>query len=463
MDIVGSMGLTALSEAVGSEKVFTDPDVLDGYLTDMAAGPLEAGRPAAVVRVRSTEDVVAAVRWARSSGRCVVPRGAGSGLAGGANALEGSIILSFEKMNKILHLDVDEQYAVVQPGVINADLTTAVLEHGLYYPPDPASKGFSTIGGNIATNAGGLCCVKYGVTRDYVLGLTVVLADGEVLRTGRRTAKSVAGYDLTSLLVGSEGTLAVITEATLRLAPVPRGVATLAAFFPTLVSAGKAVTAMISEGERPSLLEIMDQTTIEAVNRATRMGLDEDAAALLIVQSDLDGPAAGHQIDRFRGHCDVAGALYVTVTEDAREGEQLLVARREAYPALERLGATLLDDVAVPRTKICELIAAITKIAADVQLTIGTFGHAGDGNMHPTIVYDPDDATQVKSAWVAFERIVRRALDLGGTVTGEHGVGLLKREFLESELGAVSLELHRRIKSAFDPDDVMNPGKIFDQ
>ncbi|GAA3192245.1 FAD-binding oxidoreductase [Actinocorallia longicatena] len=433
-----------------ASDVVTDPQVLTGYSFDQM--PLgTAGTPLALVRAGSVAEVSAVLALASAHRVPVVTRGAGSGLAGGANAVDGGIVLSVAGMDAILSIDEGLRTATVQCGVLGGDLAVAVAERGLWYPPDPASKAFSTIGGNIATNAGGGCCLKYGVTGDHVAALTAVLASGEVIRTGGRQRKNVAGLDLTRLLVGSEGTLAVIVEATLRLRAAPLPPATLVAFFGTVQDAAEAVDAIEARGE-PSLLELMDRTTVGAVERATRMGLDTDAGALLIVQTDEPDPAAA-----LRSYAEAcAKATDLAHTTDPAEGEQFLAARRQALPALERLGSTLLDDVAVPRTALAEMITEIQVIAERYAVTIGTFGHAGDGNLHPTIVFTPDTEAAARAAFVD---IVHAALTLGGTITGEHGVGTLKTPYLTAMVGPVERALMGRIKEAFDPAGVLNPGK----
>jgi len=442
-----------------ASSVLTDPDVLESYRRD-EAGLVEAGMPLAAVRPSSAAEVQELLRMASAHRVPVVPRGAGSGLSGGANAVDGCLVVSLTGMDRIIDIDRGSLFAVVEPGVINADLSKAVGEFGLWYPPDPASAGFSTIGGNVATNAGGLCCVKYGVTGDFVLGLEVVLADGLALRTGRRTVKGVAGYDLTGLFVGSEGTLGVITQAMVRLRPAPPAPATLVAFFADLTSAGAAIAEIVS-GIVPSLLELMDRATVRAVDEWKHMDLDLEAAAMLIGRSDAGGERAAAEIERMAGACESAGATYVARSTDPMEADLLMTARRLALPALERRGTILLDDVAVPLGRIPDLLDAIQGVADRRGVLIGTFGHAGDGNMHPTIVFDHRDPEAVGRARSAFEDIVRAALSLGGTITGEHGVGLLKKPFLPEEIGEAGLEAHRRVKRAVDPLGILNPGKVF--
>ncbi len=446
---------TELTRALPEGRVVVDPQVLVAFSRDRAAFPA-AGAPLALVRAREIDDVVTTLRFASAHGLPVVPRGAGTGLAGGANAVDGCIVLSLEAMDRILEVDAAARTATVQAGVLNADLASVVAEHGLWYPPDPASRAISTVGGHAATNAGGSCCLKYGVTGDAVAALTAVLADGTVVRTGSATRKDVTGLDLTRLLVGSEGTLAVVVEVTVRLRPAPRPPATVVASFPDVAAAGEAVVAVMATAE-PSLLELLDRTTVAAVEAMTSMGLDTGTGALLLLQ--CDGSDATAEAQRCVAACEQAGAAYVATTDDAVEGEALLAARRAAYPALERLGTTLLDDVCVPVPRVPDLVRAVEQIAAECGVVIGTFGHAGDGNLHPTVVYDATDHAQVRAAQRAFEQIVEAALALGGTLTGEHGVGLLKQPYLDRQLGAAERALMGRIKAAFDPAGLLNPGK----
>ncbi len=435
----------------------TDPEILESYRRDQApAGVVPAGAPAALARPRSTLEVVEAVRYANERGLPVVPRGAGSGLSGGANAIEGCLVVSLERMIDIRTLDARGMTATVEAGVVNGDLRRAAADEGLLYAPDPASFEFSTIGGNVATNAGGLCCVKYGVTRDSLLAVELVLADGSVMELGRRTRKGVVGYDLAALVCGSEGTLGIITSATVELIPLPPPAHSLAASFSDLEAAGAAIGAVRRQW-RPSLLELMDRTTIAAVERMTPMDLDPDAESMVFAQSDAGG-AAADEIAAIARVCEEAGATIVVTTDDPAEGRLILGARRLAYPALERLGATLLDDVAVPLPAIPVLLRGIHEIADRFDVLIGTFGHAGDGNMHPTIVYEATDPDSVSRALAAFDAILTLARDLGGTVTGEHGVGALKLDAARAELGG-ALSLHHEIKRVFDPANRMNPGK----
>jgi glycolate dehydrogenase FAD-linked subunit len=418
------------------------------------------GWPLAVAFPRTTAEVAAIVTLAARHGVPIVPRGAGSGLSGGATAVDGALTLVTTKLDRILEIDTANLVAIVQPGVINADLGRAAAEHGLFYAPDPASFEICTIGGNLAENSGGLRCVKYGVTRDAVLGLEVVLADGSVIRTGGRTVKDVAGYDLTHLFVGSEGTLGVITEATLRLRPQPHQKLTLLAFFATVAAAGDAVARIIEAGILPVTLELMDGFTIRAVDDAANLGLDREAGAMLMIESDVGGAAAEIELDGAERACDAAGATSLVRARDATEADWLRQARRAAHSSLERAGVARMDDVGVPRSRVPEMLAAIERISAAHQLPVGVFGHAGDGNLHPTFVVDRDDPTAEKRINTARAAIYEAAIALGGTITGEHGTGIAKRAYLEAQLGPRAVEVMRAVKAALDPAGILNPGKV---
>jgi glycolate oxidase subunit GlcD len=436
-------------------KVSLDPDVLAAFTHDQA--PLApAGTPVALVRARHVDDVVATLRFAHAHRIPVVTRAAGTGLAGGANAIDGCIVLSVAAMNAILRIDEATRTAVVEPGVLNATLAREAAARGLFYAPDPASRDSSTLGGNIATNAGGSCCLKYGVTGDHVAALELVLADGTRLHTGALTKKNVAGLDLTRLVVGSEGTLGVIVQATLRLLRAPRPPCTLVAFFASMDDAAAAIVEMDAQVDL-SLLEVMDQTTVRAVEAATPMELDVDAAAFVLVQSDA--PDAAAAIAACEALCQQHHARSVMCTEDVEEGRLLLTARRQALPALEKQGVTLLDDITVPKPQMPEMFRRIARIAQTHRVVIGTFGHAGDGNLHPTIVFQAGDEASRAAAGAAFDAIVRDAVALGGSITGEHGVGSLKRDYLGAMFGEAERALMGRIKAAFDPRGILNPGK----
>ncbi|MCX3063988.1 FAD-binding oxidoreductase [Streptomyces beihaiensis] len=448
-----------LGEGLPSGAILTDPDITASYAHDMASF-CAAGTPAVVALPRTVEQVQHVMRTATALRVPVVPQGARTGLSGAANAGDGCVVLSLTKMDRILEINPVDRIAVVEPGVVNATLSRAVAEHGLYYPPDPSSWETCTIGGNIGTASGGLCCVKYGVTAEYVLGLDVVLADGRLLTTGRRTAKGVAGYDLTRLFVGSEGSLGVVVKATLALKPEPRQQLVLAAEFASTAAACDAVCEIMRGGHVPSLLELMDRTTVRAVNELAHMGLPETTEALLLAAFDTPEPAA--DLAAVGALCEAAGATQVVPAEDAAESELLLQARRLSLTALEAVkGTTMIDDVCVNRSRLGEFIEGVARIAQDLGLSIGVVAHAGDGNTHPTVCFDAADEDEAKRARESFERIMALGLELGGTITGEHGVGLLKKDWLAKEAGPVSLELQQGIKAVFDPLGILNPGKVF--
>jgi glycolate oxidase len=439
--------------------VIVDPDAMPAYTRDQCI-LAPAGTPVAVVRAGSVAEVESTIRLAFEHRVPVVTRGAGTGLAGAANALDGGIVLDVSTMNQILDLDPVARTATVQPGVINAQLDTAARKHGLWYVPDPGSRDISSIGGNIATNAGGMCCAKYGVTADHVLTLTAVLGSGEVVHTGALTRKNVAGLDLTKLLIGSEGTLGVIIEATVKLLARPSNTATMVATFPSVRSAIMTVLALSGpeNGIEAAAIELMDRTTVQAVNAMTKMGLDEECGAILLAQ--FDGRESAEQASTAAQVAQANGAE-VFYTDDPDEGAALMDARRAALPALERLGTTLLDDVAVPVPRLPELLKRIDEISARHGVTIGTFGHAADGNLHPTIVFDANDEQARDRAQQAFDQIVSAAVELGGTISGEHGIGALKIRYLSQQVGSVERALMSRIKDAFDPRHILNPTRAY--
>lgn len=448
----------------------TDPDILVSLARDSADLLGEIGeKPAsalAAVRPTTTEQVATAVRIAAARSVPIVPQGARTGLTGGANAVEGALLVCLDRMDKILDIDVANRIAVVQPGVINATLRRAVAERGLFYPPDPSSYEMSTIGGNVSTNAGGMCCVKYGVTTEYVLGLEVVLADGSILRCGRRTAKGVAGYDLTRLFVGSEGTLGIITEITLSLRPAPPPGLTLVAMFDSLREAGAGVAAITASGSVPSMLEMLDRVHLRAIEAYRPIGLPQQTEAMLLVASDA--PGAAEQLEIFAQCCRKTGATEVYIASDVEEAEALQGSRRLSQPAMAQLakttygpaGEVIIEDCAVPRSAMADFCEAIDRIATQRGVIIGVVGHAGDGNLHPKILMDRSNPALMEAASLAFDDIMALTLSLGGTCTGEHGVGLIKRDWLAREIGPVGMRVHRAIKAALDPANLLNPGKV---
>jgi len=449
--------LTELISSLPPGSVLTDPDLMQRYRHDWSRDP-DAAMPLAVVRAASSEDVQRTLSWAGEHRVPVVPRGAGSGLSGGASAVEGGLVLSLEQMTAI-EIDTACRVAVVEPGALNADVKKAAALHGLWYPPDPSSFEMCSIGGNIATNAGGLCCVKYGVTVDYVLGLDVVLADGTPITLGGPRLKDVAGLPLLKLFVGSEGTLGVITRAVLRLVPAQQPPSTVVATFATMAQASAAVVA-ISRRVRPAMLELMDRTAINAVEDMRWMGLDRASGALLLAQSDAGGQLAADEIAVIEHACQDAGADDLFSTEDPGEGAAFAAARRAAFPAIQRRGSLLLEDVGVPVPLLPKLLAGIERVADRHQVEIPVVAHAGDGNTHPIVVYDAADPTSVARARWAFDEIMALALSLGGTITGEHGVGRLKKDHLPDQLGPDVMALSRRIKAALDPLAILNPGAV---
>lgn len=449
----------AVAELVASLPegvVATTPEALEKYRHDWAHDP-DAGMPCATVRAESAAHVQVAIRWAASHGIPVVPRGAGSGLSGGASAIEGGLVVSLERMTAI-EIDPAARCAVVEPGAFNAAVKKAAAEHGLWYPPDPSSFEICSIGGNVATNAGGLCCVKYGVTTDYVLGLDIVLADGRLITLGGKRIKDVAGLSLLKLFVGSEGTLGIVTRATLRLVPAQLAPSTLVATFDTVRAAAEAVVAM-GRVVRASMVELMDRPTVNQVEDFAPMGLDRERA-LLLVQSDAPEGAREGEMATIEKACVDSGSVDVFVTHDAAEGESFVRARRLAFPAAEAAGSLLLEDVGVPVPLLPDLVARVEQIGVERGVDIVCVAHAGDGNTHPIVMYDATDADSTTRARAAFEDILTAAIELGGTITGEHGVGRLKRDALPAMLGPDVMELNQRIKDALDPEGLLNPGAV---
>jgi glycolate oxidase len=457
--IVTDAFLGALRARLPDLRLLTDESDRESYRRDETAY-LPAGLPGAVALPTETAQVVAIVETCAAYDVPIVPRGAGSGLSGGAAGIEGALTVAFTTMDKIVEIDAANLCVVTQPGVINARLKAAVAEHGLFYAPDPASFEMCSIGGNLGTNAGGLCCVKYGQTRESVLGLEVVMADGSVIRTGGKNVKDVAGYSLTHLIVGSQGTLGLITEATLRLRPQPPLRATLLAFFPTLESAGDAVAGIAAAGLSPVTLELMDRFTIRAVDDVHALGLDRDAAAMLMIESDLPSAAAAEELARAEAVCAGAGATTTVRSQTPAEADMLRQARRAAHWALERIGDVKMEDVGVPRSRVPDMLRAVERIAAKHDVRIGTFGHAGDGNLHPDLVLDRGDPRAEAITKAVQADLYRAALDLGGTVTGEHGIGSARREWLEEQRGADAVRVMRAIKAALDPQGLLNPGRV---
>jgi glycolate oxidase len=449
--------LARLVDALPGGVVLTDADALERYRYDWSRDS-GAGTPVAVVRAQEASQVQVAVRWAAAHRVPVVPRGAGSGLSGGSSAVDDGIVVSLERMRRV-EIDTACRVAVVEPGALNVDVKTAAAEHGLWYPPDPSSFEICSIGGNVATNAGGLCCVKYGVTTDYVLGLDVVLADGTLVTLGGKRIKDVAGLSLLKLFVGSEGTLGIVTRAILRLVPAQGERATLVASFGSMADASRAVVA-IGATVRPSMMELMDNASINAVEDWKSHGLDRTAGALMVAQSDAPGDARTNEVEVMERACEAAGASEIAVTTDPEEAAMFVSARRNAFVALEQKGTLLLEDVGAPIPLLPDLIDGIAAIAARHDVQIPVVAHAGDGNTHPIIVFDPADPEVERRARIAFDEVMALAISLGGTITGEHGVGRTKKAALPAQLGPDVMALSHRVKSALDPDGILNPGAV---
>lgn len=448
--------VVALLRSELGDRVDTTPGSLEQARADRS-GHRSTGTPLAVVHAESTADVQAVLRIATATATPVVTRGAGTGLAGAANAGPGEIALSTLRMRRILEVDVDDQLAVVEPGILNAELNDALAAHGLWWAPDPASRDIATVGGNIATGAGGLLCAKYGVTREAVLGVELVLADGRVLTLGHRSIKGVTGLDLTALVVGSEGRLGVVTKATLRLRRlVPGEVVTVAAWFDSAADAARGAAAVTAAGVQPAIMELVDARALEAIHDLLELPAPPAGASHLLVQTD--GPAAGAEADAVVAALAAAGAR-VELAADAAEADRLLTVRRSMHPAMARLGTTLIEDVSVPRSAMPAMLEEIARIEREHGVIIPTVAHAGDGNLHPNFVFEGEAVPD--AIWAAADELFLAALRLGGTLTGEHGVGLLKRRWLGLELGDDQVELQRGIAAVFDPLGILNPGKVF--
>jgi glycolate oxidase len=444
---------------VGPSNLRDDAGALLTYATD--ATPLQRGHPDLVVFPSTTGEVSDVLRVANETRVPVIPRGSGTNLSGGTIPNRGGIVLVLTRMNRVIEISQADLVGVCQPGVRTIELSDAAAAKGLLYPPDPGSQTTATVGGNVAECSGGLRALKYGVTRDYVLGLEAVLPTGEVIRSGGRLVKDVAGYDLRRLLCGSEGTLAVITELTLRLVPAPETTQTGIAYFRDLSDAARAVSRILASGVLPVTLEFLDQVCIATVEDYARIGLETDAGGLLIFGQDGQHDAVRHDMTKMAQACEAEGATTVRIAESPAEAAQILEARRAVLPSLSRLQPlTILEDATVPRSRIAEMVQHIQGVASQYGLTIGTFGHAGDGNLHPTVVLDAADADAVERAHAAFAEIFAKAIELDGSVTGEHGIGIVKLPFLERQLGSAHVALLRRIKSAFDPNGILNPGKL---
>jgi glycolate oxidase len=441
------------------KRILTEKQDLVGYSYDASFGVF---LPELVIQPKSTQEVAAIVRLAYEETIPVYPRGQSTSLSGGPLPVEGGIVLDLSRMNQKLEVIPDDLIAIVSPGVLTADIHAAAEKVGLMYPPDPSSSQVSTIGGNLAENSGGPRGLKYGVTKDYVLGLEVVTPQGEIIRTGGRTVKNVTGYDLTKLIVGSEGTLGIITEAILQLIPKPPATATLMAIFDDIVTSGEAISKVLTSGILPAKMEIMDQACILAVESYQPSGLPVDAEAIILIEVDGHARAVEEEIREAARICESLGARSVKIADSESERANLWKARKMVSPAITRMKPTKIsEDATVPRSKIPEMFARLKAIREKYQVNLVVFGHAGDGNLHPNIVADKRDKEEMKRVEQAVAEIFAAALELGGTLSGEHGIGNMKAPFMEMELGKVGLEMMKRIKDSWDPKNIMNPGKIF--
>lgn len=448
-----------IQKIVGEENVAQDKETRICYSYDATNIKY---LPDLIAYPRTPEQISAILKLANEAGFPVIPRGAGTGFTGGTLPVEGGVVLVLTKMNRILEIDADNLLAVVEPGVITVDLQREVEKIGLFYPPDPASLKTSTLGGNVAECAGGPRAVKYGVTKDYVTGLEVVLPTGEIISTGVRTVKSVVGYDLTKLLVGSEGTLGIITKIILRLLPLPKAKRTMLAIFPTIEGAATTVSQIISCRIIPTTLEFMDNATIRCVEDYLHIGLPVNAGALLIIEVDGHPEAVAQDIQEIQNICLANQAIEAKVAKDDKEAEELWKARRSVSPAVVKLNPTKInEDITVPRSKVAEILRRVEAISKKYNLIIVNFGHAGDGNIHVNVMIDKRRPEEVERAHSAVREIFAAALELGGTLSGEHGIGITKAPYLSMELGDLGVQVMKRIKKAFDPNNILNPGKIF--
>ncbi len=453
-----SLPIPRIRAIVGEKNLLTSPEELYCYSYDASKMRFV---PEAVAFPEDTAEISTLVKLANEYRFPVYPRGAGSGMVGACLA-QGGLVIVTNRLDKILEIDVDNMTAVLEPGVITGDFQAAVAKYGLFYPPDPASLPFSSMGGNVAMCSGGPRAIKYGVTRDYLLGLEMVLPTGEIIRTGVRTMKGVVGYDLTRLMAGSEGTLGIFSKIIVRLIPIPESVRTLTAFFSSLEGSANAICAILRDRIIPSTMELMDQATIRAVENHLRIGLPVEAEALVLIEVDGPDVALDGQISRIIEICVQAGAYRTEAAKSEADRDRLWRARRGISPALGQIRpGKINEDVTVPRTRIPEFIRSVRSLAEKYNLIIVCFGHAGDGNIHTNIMLDRKNESERKRAGRAVEELFRIVLDLGGTISGEHGIGIAKSPFIELEVGAGGLEAMLRIKKALDPLNIMNPGKIF--
>ncbi len=453
--------ISQLSAFLRPDQLLTSDEDLSVYAFDGTA--MLNQRPGCVVLPESTEEISRVLALANERGIAVVTRGSGTGLSGGSVPVEGGIVLCLVRLNRIVELDARNLVMVVEPGVLTQQIADEALAAGLFYPPDPGSIKISTIGGNVANNSGGLRGLKYGVTRDYIMALQVVLADGQVLNTGSKCVKDVAGFSLRDLFIGSEGCLGVLTQITLKLIPQPASKKTMLALFDSMTQAADTVSAIIENKIIPCTLEFLDKVTIACVEDYAKIGLPLDCEAVLLMEVDGHAAEVDEQAAQIMQLAEQGGAREVRLAQTAAEALQLASARRTAFSALARLAPTVvLEDVTVPRSELARMVAHINEVGKRHDVRVGTFGHMGDGNLHPTFLCDERDKEQMQRVEQAMKEVFDFAIELGGTITGEHGVGLAKKPFLPAQLGPVGMEMLRRLKDSFDPKGILNPGKIFD-
>jgi glycolate oxidase len=454
--------VSELSACFPPEAIITQPEDLIAYSYD--GTPVLQQLPKAVVMVKTSEEVAKVLKLASKHGTPVVTRGSGTGLSGGSIPVVGSIVLCTARMNQVLELDTDNLTIMVEPGVINNEVAMRADAVGLFYPPDPGSMKVSTIGGNVSENSGGLRGLKYGVTRDYVMGMEVVLATGETFFTGNKCVKDVAGYSLKDIFIGSEGTLGVVTKILLKLIPRPAARKTLLAVYERMDEAASTVSAIIASKIIPCTMEFLDRTTIRCIENYSKVGLPLDCDAILLLESDGHPAAVDEEAARMEQIALEHGARSVSLAKNAEEGAKLMTARRMAIPAMARVApTTILEDATVPRSKLPEMVRFVQKIADKYKLTVGTFGHFGDGNLHPTFLANERDPDEIHRVHEAVTEIFAFAVSLGGTISGEHGIGLTKKSFLPSAIGEVNVRILRELKRVMDPQGILNPGKIFEE
>ncbi|MEK3971264.1 glycolate oxidase subunit GlcD [Bacillus sp. FSL M7-0558] len=458
--MLNSEFLNQLKKIVGASHVQGSKADRLAYSYD--ATPNFQHMPDVIVSPHTAEEIQQIVRLCASYKVPIVPRGSGTNLCAGTCPTQGGLVMLFTRMNQFIEIDEENLTATVQPGLITQELIRQVEARGLFYPPDPSSMKISTLGGNINENSGGLRGLKYGVTRDYVLGLEVVLPNGDIVKTGGKLAKDVAGYDMTRLFVGSEGTLGIVTEATLKLLPLPETKQTMLCLYESLEEAAASVSAIIAERIIPAILEFMDQPTLEVVEDFAKIGLPTDVQAVLLIEQDGNPEAVSRDMQNIAKVCQQHGAKEVNIAHSEEEASALLTARRAALSALARLSpTTILEDATVPRSEIANMVRAIEDIAREYDVKICTFGHAGDGNLHPTCATDARNEEEMKRVEEAFQAIFEKAVSLGGTITGEHGVGLMKAPYLELKVKKEGIAAMKAIKQALDPANIMNPDKVF--